>query len=167
MNPSIEQPGAAAACILYAEDEQNDIFFLQRALQIAASPYALKAVPNGEQAIEYLAGTGAFTDRSRHPLPALVLLDINMPKKSGLEVLGWIRQQPRFKSLPVLMLTSSSRREDVDVARQLGANDYLAKPSNPAGLLELVRSFHDRWLSPPIPPPKFRAETRLTQPIAH
>jgi CheY-like chemotaxis protein len=133
--------------ILYAEDEANDVFFLERAIQLAGSPHTLKAVPDGEQAIDYLAGKGDFADRARYPLPALVLLDINMPKKSGLEVLEWIREQPQFKSLPVLMLTSSSRQGDRDRARQLGADDYLLKPSRPAELVELFKGLHDRWLS--------------------
>jgi len=71
-----------------------------------------------------------------------------MPKKSGLEVLEWTRQQPRFKLLPVVMLTSSSRSEDMEKARRLGADDYLLKPSDPLKLVELVKMLHDRWLIP-------------------
>jgi len=142
-----------AACILYAEDEENDILFLQIAFERAGSPHTLHAVTDGAQALEYLAGEGPFSDRSRHPLPALVLLDINMPKKTGLEVLEWIRQQSGFKSLPVLMLTSSSRPEDMDKARLLGADDYLFKPSHPLQLVELVKSLHQRWLSQPAAAP--------------
>ena len=136
-NPTIQlplesiHPQFRRACILYAEDEKNDIFFLEHAFQSPASPYSLNAVPDGEQAIDYLAGKGRFADRARHPFPALVLLDINMPKKSGLEVLKWIRQQPSFKSLSVVMLTSSPRPEDMEHARLLGADDYLIKPSDP------------------------------------
>ena len=139
------------ACILYAEDEENDIFFLNLAFRDLGSPHTLKAVPDGEQAVDYLAGAGSFADRALHPLPALVLLDINMPKKSGLEVLEWIRRQPQFKSLPVLMLTSSQRQEDMDLARQLGADDYLLKVSQPSKLAEIVKSLQDRWLSQPAP----------------
>jgi CheY-like chemotaxis protein len=146
LNPSIHKSGA---CILYAEDEKNDIYFLERAFQSTGSPHWLNAVPDGEQAIDYLAGKGRFADRARHPLPALVLLDINMPKKSGLEVLEWIRQQPSFKSLSVLMLTSSPRPEDKAKARLLGADGYLIKPSDPRELVELVLSLHDRWLLQP------------------
>lgn len=133
--------------ILYAEDEKNDVYFLERALKLAGSPWVLHAVADGAQAIDYLAGEGPFADRTLHPLPDLVLLDINMPKKSGLEVLEWIRQQPAFKSLPVLTLTSSSRPEDQEQARLLGANDYLLKPSDPRTLIDVVKSIHDRWLS--------------------
>jgi CheY-like chemotaxis protein len=121
---------------------------LQHAFEIAGSPYTLTAVPDGEQALEYLAGQGPFADRKRHPLPVLVLLDINMPKKSGLEVLEWTRRHPRFKSLPVLILTSSSRPEDREKARELGADDYLLKPSDPLKLVEVVKILHDRWLIP-------------------
>ena len=135
--------------ILYAEDEENDIFFLQYALEEVRSPHELKAVPDGQKAIQYLAGEGDFADRKRHPFPSLVLLDINMPKKSGLEVLEWIRRQSKFKSLPVLMLTSSSRQEDMDRALKLGANDYLSKPAHPVELVRLVKSVQDRWLSQP------------------
>jgi CheY-like chemotaxis protein len=139
------------ACILYAEDEENDVFFLQYAFEAAGSCHTLKAVPDGEEAIEYLAGQGPFADRKRHPLPVLVLLDINMPKKSGLEVLKWIREQPPLKSLPVLMLTSSSRPEDREKARALGADDYLIKPSDPLKLVELVRMLQEHWLAPQPP----------------
>jgi CheY-like chemotaxis protein len=135
-----------SSAILYAEDENNDVFFLDLAIKMAGAPWVLNAVADGEQAIDYLTGEGPFADRARHPLPALVLLDINMPRKSGLEVLEWIRQQRCFESLPVLMLTSSSRSEDREKARLLGANDYLLKPSDPRTLIDVVNSIHDRWL---------------------
>jgi CheY-like chemotaxis protein len=139
----------SSCIVLYAEDEENDVFFLERAFKMAGSPHTLSTVPDGQQAVEYLAGNGAFADRARHPLPALVLLDINMPKKSGLEVLKWIREQSLFKSLPVVIFTSSSRPEDMEQAHLLGANDYLLKPSRPLKLVDLVKSLHDRWLSQP------------------
>ena len=132
--------------ILYAEDEENDVFFLENAFQKAGSPHSLKAVPDGAQALEYLVGDGPFADRLRYPLPALILLDINMPKKSGLEVLAWLRRQAPFKSLPVVMLTSSLRPEDMEKARELGADDFLIKPSDPRELVEIVKSLQDRWL---------------------
>jgi CheY-like chemotaxis protein len=127
--------------ILYAEDEENDIFFFEQALQNAGSLHTLKAVADGQQALDYLEGKDPFADRSRHPLPAIVVLDINMPKKSGFEVLEWIRQQPRFKSLPVLILTSSSLQEDMAKARLLGVDDYFLKPSDPRKLIHFAQSF--------------------------
>jgi CheY-like chemotaxis protein len=140
-------PIPSSRCILYAEDEVDDVFFFKNAMKVAESPCMLQAVADGEQAMDYLSGNGAFADRSRFPFPALVLLDINMPRKNGREVLKWIRQQPQFKSLPVVMLTSSSRTEDLQAARELGAEDYLLKPSDPKQLVELVKKLHTRWLA--------------------
>jgi CheY-like chemotaxis protein len=136
--------------ILYAEDEEDDIFFLERAFKRAGSFHTLICVADGEQAIHYLAGHGLFADRTNHPLPALVLLDINMPKITGLEVVEWIRQQPHFNSLPVLIFTSSSRPEDKARASELGADDYLSKPADPLKLVDLVTSLEERWLSRPV-----------------
>src|SRR5579864_6945174 len=73
--------------ILYAEDEENDVFFLRHAFKLAGLHHTVKAVPDGAQALEYLAGVGIFADRTQHPFPDLILLDINMPKQSGLDVL--------------------------------------------------------------------------------
>src|SRR5712664_4227778 len=120
--------------ILYAEDEPDDILFLQRALKTAGLPHTLNAVSDGEEALQYLAGEGPFTDRARYPLPDLILLDINMPKQTRIDVLVRLRIQPNFKSLPVLIFTSSSRSEDRESARQLGADDYLLKYSDPLKL---------------------------------
>ena len=133
--------------ILYAEDEETDVFFLQRAFTKAGITHTLKAVPDGQEAVAYLSSSGPFADRELCPLPALILLDINMPKKSGLEVLEWIRRQPNLKSVPVLIFTSSSNPADMEKARQLGADDYLLKPSNPLKLGELVKTLNERWLS--------------------
>jgi len=135
--------------ILYAEDEPNDVFFLQRAFKLAGLAHLVKSVPNGQNALEYLSGADPFTDRELHPFPCLVLLDINLPRQSGFEVLEWIRKQPRLKSLVVVMLTSSSHPADMEKARKLAADDYLLKPSDPLKLVELVKSLDDRWLSQP------------------
>jgi CheY-like chemotaxis protein len=135
--------------ILYAEDEPTDIFFLERAFKLASVPHSLKSVADGQAAIDYLSGVGLFVDRNLHPLPCLILLDINMPKKSGLEVLEWIRKEARLKDVPGLILTSSSHPGDREKARQLAADDYLLKPSNPTELLDLVKAIQRRWLSGP------------------
>jgi CheY-like chemotaxis protein len=105
---------------------------------------------DGAQAIDYLAGNGPFADRSQHPLPALVLLDLNLPKKSGFDVLSWIRQQPQFSSLPVVIYTSSVGLIDKDTARLLGATDCFIKCSAVSHIAELARSFAERWLIPAV-----------------
>jgi CheY-like chemotaxis protein len=132
--------------VLYAEDEPNDIYFLERAFELAGLPHRLKAVPDGQRAVEYLSGSGPFADREANPIPCLILLDINMPRKSGFEVLAWIRQQPGLEKLPVLMLTSSYHVADKEKARELAADDYLLKPANPLELVEVVKTLQDHWL---------------------
>jgi CheY-like chemotaxis protein len=127
--------------ILIAEDEDDEAFLLQRALKKAAITNPTRRVKNGEQAIEYLAGTGAFTDRAQHPLPLLVLLDLNMPKKSGFEVLEWIRAQPTLKALAVDILSGSSREEDIEKALKWGANLYLKKPITTLELDQLLQGY--------------------------
>jgi CheY-like chemotaxis protein len=143
--------------ILYAEDEKNDVFFLELAFEAVGIRYPIKAVTDGQAAIDYLSGAGHFVNRSLFPLPCLILLDINMPKKSGFEVLEWIRQRPGIKSLPVLVLTSSSNALDMEKASQLGADAYLIKPSNPLELRGVAESIRSRWLPKAKPEKKVKS----------
>jgi CheY-like chemotaxis protein len=86
-------------------------------------------VTSGEEAMAYLKGEGRYHNRAEFPLPAVVLLDLNMPRKNGLEILEWIRRQPVLRRTCVYILSASTRREDIDRAYALGANAYLVKPS--------------------------------------
>lgn len=132
--------------MLLVEDDPNDILLIQRAFAKACLVNPLKVVRDGEQAVAYLSGTGDFSDRSRYPLPSLILLDLKLPRKSGLEVLEWLRQQPVLKQTPVIVLTSSKESSDVSRAYDLGANSYLVKPVGFEGLLELVKSIGMYWM---------------------
>ena len=135
------------APVLYAEDDVNDAFLLERAFSKADIINPLVIVSDGNAAIDYLSGKGNHYQRNENPFPCLVLLDLKMPGKSGLEVLEWMRNEPTVSTLPVLMFTSSSQEKDVRHAYLLGANGYLLKPSLPDGLLSLVRALKDFWLS--------------------
>src|SRR6185369_2526448 len=99
--------------VLYAEDEEDDVFFLRKAFHDAGIRNPLAIVTDGDAAVDYLSGQGRYGDRDRFPLPCLALLDLNLPGRSGLEVLKWIRAQPSMCTLPVLMLTSSSQETDL------------------------------------------------------
>src|SRR6185295_18830422 len=92
--------------ILQVEDDPNDVFFLQRAMDRAGTAYRIQVVTDGQQAIDYLQGSGKFSDREKYPFPCLVLLDLKLPYVMGLEVLKWIRQQPGM-ALAVVLLTAS------------------------------------------------------------
>ena len=93
--------------ILLAEDDKHDVVFLRHAFKAAEILNPLNVVETGYEAIDYLSGTGAFTDRSRHPLPALVLMDVHIPARTGLEVLKWMRAQPRLRHIVVILWSAT------------------------------------------------------------
>jgi len=132
--------------ILYVEDEETDVMLLQHVFTRVGITNLLKTVKDGKAAKDYLAGNAPYADRQQHPLPGLLLLDLNLPYWSGLEVLGWIRQQPRLRWLPVVIFTSSRRPDDVVKAYEAGANGYLVKPNSLADLTTMVQSLRDFWL---------------------
>jgi CheY-like chemotaxis protein len=133
--------------ILYAEDDEDDVFLMRRAFKDAGIAYRFETVSNGNQAIDYLSGNGAYSDRIKWPLPILVLLDLKMPGLSGHEVLKWIRTRPETCTIPVIVLTSSHQDSDIRRAYILGANGYLVKPGTPAELLTMVEGIKNYWLT--------------------
>ena len=127
------------ATLLYVEDDENDLLFLKRALEKSGSSFLLQHVGDGRAAMAYLSGSKPYADQEQFPVPDLVLLDINLPLVSGFEVLQWLRSQPRFHTLPVIIFSSSGRPEDRERARLLRADDYLIKPTSGAQFQEVVR----------------------------
>src|SRR5688572_28368951 len=97
-----------AGAILLVEDNEDDVFLMQRALKVARITNPLFVAEDGQQAVDYLAGAGRYTDRTRFPIPAIVFLDLKLPVLRGHEVLAWIRKQPHLENLVVVVLTSSS-----------------------------------------------------------
>jgi CheY-like chemotaxis protein len=136
----------AGFTILHVEDDADDAFFMQAAWRRAGMPDAIRAVKNGEAAMDYLEGTGSFGDRGLNPLPALILLDLKLPRKSGLEFLSWLRGKPGLRRIPVVVMTSSALAKDIDSAYDLGANAYLVKPVEAAELQEAVNTIRAFWI---------------------
>lgn len=132
--------------LLLVEDEENDVVFMEIALEKAGLTLSFQVAEDGQEAMDYLNGTGEFADRTRFPLPALVFLDLKLPKVMGMDVLKWIRDQASLDTMVVIMLTSSQQRSDIQKACALGANSYLVKPSNPLGLEEIVGLVKRYWL---------------------
>jgi CheY-like chemotaxis protein len=132
--------------ILLVDDSHTDTKLMQAAWKQAECANSLQVAPDGVAAVAYLAGDGPYSDRHQHPLPAVMLLDLNMPGKNGFEVLAWVRQQSAFKRLPVFVLSASSRTADVEQAFDLGANAFLMKPGTLSELRNLVRCLCD-WLA--------------------
>ena len=136
----------AAPTILIAEDDDNDVFFIERAFQQLQIPNPRRRVRDGEEAIAYLRGDGEFADRQQHPLPCFLILDLKMPRKNGFEVIAWARQQPGIKRLPIAVLTSSREEPDINHAYDLGANTYLVKPVKFEELVETIKALSLFWL---------------------
>jgi|SRR5579884_2696782 len=132
--------------IVAAEDEPVDAMMLERAFRKAGLSQKLLILPDGDALFDYLSGQGNYSDREQHPLPILLLLDLKLPRRSGLEVLEWLRQQPGLKRLPVVVLTSSRESKDVTRAYDLGANSYLVKPVEFEALLQMMKAVGLYWL---------------------
>jgi CheY-like chemotaxis protein len=135
------------ATILLAEDREDDIVLIQRAFAKGGIRNPLFVARNGEEAINYLAGLGRFSDRLLYPLPALLLLDLKMPRADGFEVLRWLKTKPGLASLRVIVLTSSEDIRDVTKAYQLGANSFLVKPLDFQNTVAMVETITDYWLT--------------------
>lgn len=138
--------------ILVADDSRDDTCLLKRAFIKAGLNVPLVFVPDGKSVVDYLSGTGMYADRSTHPFPRLVLLDVNMPGMDGFGVLRWVKERPETKRLTVTMYSNSVREEDIHRAYDLGANSYLIKPASFEKLQSLARQIHDYWLETNVPP---------------
>lgn len=132
--------------VLLVEDDPNDVLLMQRAFRRAKVTNPVQVVGDGEDAVLYLSGQAPYKDRTRYPLPALILLDLKLPRKSGLEVLEWLRKQAGLKRLPVVVLTSSKESTDISRAYDLGVNSYLVKPVSFDTLLDMVETLNVYWL---------------------
>ena len=135
-----------ATPILVADDDENDVFFLRRAVARAGLANPLFVTRDGQQTIEYLGGTPPYHNRSQYPLPGLLLLDLKMPRVNGFDVLSWLSQQPNLRGMTIVVLSSSSHEEDIRRARELGAHEFRTKPSDFQKLVELVADLRKRWL---------------------
>lgn len=135
-----------AATILLVEDNPDDAELIAYAFDKVGVVNTLVTLADGDVAVEYLGGTGVYADRLLHPLPALILLDLKMPKRSGFEVLDFVRAQTATRNTTVVVLTSSNQQADIERAYDLGANSYLIKPVSRDKLINLVRSLDAYWL---------------------
>jgi CheY-like chemotaxis protein len=129
--------------IVLVEDNEDDVFFMRRALKGAGVATAVQVLTDGQQATDYLTGSGAFAARKEAPMPGLVFLDLKLPYCTGFEVLEAIRQQGRLGQTRVVILTSSPEERDRRRARELGASAYLVKPPTPTMLKELFNALRE------------------------
>ncbi len=132
--------------VLLVEDNEDDAELVMRAFRRAGVANPIQHVVDGDQAVAYLGGSGPFADRVLHPRPGLVLLDLKLPRRSGFEVLQWLRGRPETRRLPVVVLTSSDDNSDIGRAYDLGANSYLVKPVATDALSDMAHTLGLYWL---------------------
>ncbi|NEP17658.1 MAG: response regulator [Leptolyngbya sp. SIO4C1] len=133
--------------LLLVEDDSNDILLIQRAFRRANLTIPISIVKDGDEAIDYLLGHGQYANRASHAMPSLILLDLKLPRRSGLEVLEWLRAQPVLRRIPVVVLTSSEESEDVNCAYEMGVNSYLVKPVTFDALIAMIEALNGYWLT--------------------
>ena len=142
-----------SATILIVEDEEAHAQLTQRAIRKAGNANRIDIVTDGEQALDYLMNCGNYSDQTRFPCPGLVLLDLKLPGIDGIEVLKHIKEHPELRKIPVIMLTTSEREEDMAKAYFHYANSYLTKPVGFKEFEEKIRQLGFYWMILNQPPP--------------
>lgn len=129
--------------VLIADDDESDVLFLRQALLETCQGIRIEDVSDGEEAIDYLSGRAKYADRKRYPFPTHLFLDVKMPRRTGLEVLRWIRRRAGIAQLPVIVISGSQLAGDREEAERLGA-EYIVKPVDYRALLDIARHFREK-----------------------
>ena len=132
-------------CILYVDDDDNDLHLAKFAAESAGLADCLQMADSGPRAIDYFQGHGAYSDRAKFPIPHVVLLDLRMPRMNGLEVLGWLRSRPEYRGVVVIIFTASAHADDIARACELGANAFVQKPSSHTELISFLKVVKEFW----------------------
>ena len=136
--------------VLMADDDPDDCSLAVEAFKMAALQNPLRCMDNGEKLIQYLRRCIAHIDVNC--FPALILLDLNMPRMDGRETLQTLKSDPALRRIPVVMWTTSRADDDRDRAREAGCDGYVVKPSSFSEMVDLIRSLGERWLDKPLSP---------------
>ena len=141
----MKHPNPKPATLLLAEDDPDDCLLVRQALEKSRLASDLRCVEDGEELLDYLRRRGKFADPKQSPRPGLILLDLNMPRKDGREALREIRNDPKLRAIPIVVLTTSKSEEDVARAYNLGVNSYIIKPVRFAALVEVMEAIGKYW----------------------
>ena len=133
--------------ILVAEDDADDRFLLETAFAENGFKGKLEFVENGVELLDYLRNLKTEDANTEHPLPGFILLDLNMPKKDGREVLKEIKEDPRFKKIPVIVFTTTKNENEINRCYELGANTYVVKPVGYENLVKTIEDIRSYWFS--------------------
>jgi CheY-like chemotaxis protein len=141
------------ATILLVEDDEEDQWATERAFEQSRIRNKIVAVENGMRALDYLHNRGNFEGKETNPPPDLIILDLNMPVMDGREFLDTIKKDPKFKRIPVVVMTTSKQEEDILKTYDLGVNSYVTKPVNMGGFLTVIQELGHYWLEIVVLPP--------------
>lgn len=150
MNTSISEKRHIT--ILIADDDEEDRMLLEEAFEEVQMPNELRFAYDGEEVFDYLNHRGRFEDKQKNPTPDLIVLDLNMPKKDGREVLELIRKSEDFRVIPVVIMTTSSAEEDINFTYQHGGNSFITKPPHFSALIKIVKNLKHYWFDTVILP---------------
>ncbi len=140
-----DEPGVVH--VLLIEDDPDHEELVRRAFLDGKAPVALRVARHGEEALDYLFRRGEYQDPARSPRPRLILLDLRLPRRDGLEVLAEIKSSPELRAIPAVVLTTSESDHDVDRAFAQHANSYLVKPIDYARFEKLIGDIEAYWLN--------------------
>lgn len=133
--------------VLMADDDEDDCLLARDAFEESKAPGAFHCVEDGIELLDYLSSSGRRGEKNRTRLPALILLDLNMPRKDGRQALREIKSIPAFKNIPIVVLTTSREEKDIAFSRDMGADSFITKPATFGEWLEMMRSLAQSWLS--------------------
>ena len=131
--------------ILVVDDNDEDVMAVLMALRNAGVQNPVQTVSDGDLAMAYLKGDGAFSNRDKFPMPGILLLDLKMPRVAGFQVMEWLRTQPQFKKLLIIILSGHNELREVQEAYKLGAHSFLIKPCTANDIGNLMRWFSEHW----------------------
>lgn len=142
--------------IIMADDDPDDYYLVRDAFELTQFPADLHLVSDGEELMDYLYCRGKFADSGHLSTPALILLDLNMPRKDGWEALSEIKANESLRRIPVVIFTTSGEEEDIARSYDLGASSYITKPSTFESLIELIEILRRYWTQTVLLPPSFQ-----------
>lgn len=138
--------GKRLPVIVMADDDEDDIILVRDALHRCHANHSFHSVLDGVDLLDYLHNRGGFADPNKAPRPDLILLDLNMPRKDGREALKEIKEDPRLRCIPVVILTTSRAEADIEQSYRCGANSFIPKPVTFESMCEVIRKFSEYWL---------------------
>ena len=144
--------------VLLVDDNEDDVLLIQRAFSRSRAAPAVHWIKDGNEATLYMCGHREYADRSRHPLPSLVLLDLKLPVKNGFEVLRWFRSYPAFAPIPVIIMSDCSDPRIIRRAYELGANSFLHKPHTEELRRKVIATIREYWLGMNVTAPAVALE---------